>query len=438
MPLLLEHSGKTLQESLEAQRKDAVVELPPREFRGPIVLKNSIVINGGGATIWARQGPVLTLKSKGIVLRHLKIEVTDETAGKRPEERSAILSKVSDVRFENVEVRGAVLGLPNEEGDWHYPISLPLGQLADYSGHEFKIRVVAPVPCRVVSTFSGLKVDPPALRPGPQEVRLYLDRQPQDAWINAYLILTTSLMRRIGISAHILSEQNGEAARGRGETIWTPEQGFVPLIKPETEPESSEPILVPPPIVTVEQSQSIVAAPAPSREEVVAIPVYPASSAPTPFATAAAPATSPVSQPVIRIIRDQVPANPNLFKPKETEGTVENQTPGSQNELEKAGKGRLSGLFLQQSEEAQQSSLPPAELENVSKSAPPRPQSLSTVFVAGPTAPKNEEASKATKEPEPARPEKPASASKAAKKSVPISPLFGSEKTEPSAPEKKN
>jgi len=59
------------------------VSAPSGEFEGPLIIDRPLhLIGQGGSTVlWARQGPVLTIRSGGVHLENLSIEVTEERDG---------------------------------------------------------------------------------------------------------------------------------------------------------------------------------------------------------------------------------------------------------------------------------------------------------------------------------------------------------------------
>ena len=67
-----------LQARLDAQPEGASVDFAPRrEYPGPVVLNKALLLEGGGATLWALVGPVLTVRA-AVRLRNLRIEVTGD------------------------------------------------------------------------------------------------------------------------------------------------------------------------------------------------------------------------------------------------------------------------------------------------------------------------------------------------------------------------
>jgi hypothetical protein len=168
----------------------------------------------------------------------LRVEVTGLSEVVQPKEGCAILVKTEKVpHLENIEVRGNVIGLPSEEGEWRYPFSLQIGQVAYGKEHEFRLRIYVPVPCDIISNISGFSIEPGNLSPGPHEIRLLLDpdRLPKDTLISGTIsIVTPFLKRQLLVSAHIreaLSE-HPEPMQGTGQIIWEPQDWATLLLRP--------------------------------------------------------------------------------------------------------------------------------------------------------------------------------------------------------------
>jgi parallel beta-helix repeat protein len=211
------------QSKLDSLRDGAALQLVTGEFPGPVVLQRAVTLDGRGATLWAMQGPVLTIAADGVVLRNFKIEVTGD-GGDDPEDGCAILVQApGGVHLENVEVRGSVIGLPEEEGEWRHPLSLWLGQLPSGKEHECLLRLAVPVPCEIVSHITGLEVVPRRLEPGPREVKLRIERLQQDTLLNGTITLTSaSLKRSILVSAHVQATADHSTPTVSGAVAWEP------------------------------------------------------------------------------------------------------------------------------------------------------------------------------------------------------------------------
>ncbi|MFH0782130.1 MAG: hypothetical protein V2B20_09305 [Pseudomonadota bacterium] len=225
--LLVKKKSGGFQQDLDELQEGATLLLMPREFLGPIIINKSISLDGQGATIWSLKGPVVSIESDGVVLRNVRIEVTgeigletlsDECALQVAPGRSVLLGK-------EVEVRGTVLGLPQEEGAWRYPHSLYIGNLTYNMDYDFIMRIVVPVPCRIKSNISGLEIEPQTILSGANEIHIHIQRLPHDTLLHGYLSISTAfLKRRITLNGHILSKHSAEQStfHASGCVIWEP------------------------------------------------------------------------------------------------------------------------------------------------------------------------------------------------------------------------
>ena len=198
---------------------------PNQEYAGPVEINRPLTLDGQGATIWALSGPVITINSNNVILRNFRIEVTGSEFSNNSAKNCAIeVKNVNKLQFDNIEVRGIVMGLPSEEGEWKYPNSLYLGKLAPKTEYDFMLRIFVPVQCRVQSNISGLEFSHLNLEPGPNEIQIHLDQFSNDSLINGDIFLVSpSLKRRIVITAHIISSSDNQQPHSQNNVIWEPE-----------------------------------------------------------------------------------------------------------------------------------------------------------------------------------------------------------------------
>lgn len=225
---------QTLQEKLDSLQKGTTLQLwPPHgEYQGPVVIHRPLTIEGEGATIWALTGPVLLINSGGVKLRNLRVEVTGEPRGDSQQQCAIFVKSGQNLQLNDVEVRGLVMGLPEEEGGWNYPKSLHLGKLAYGKEQDLLLRMIVPVECGIVSSIHGLRFEPQRLNPGRNEIRLHIDKLPEDTLINGTIFLaTSSLKRRITLTAHILSLPDQDVVNSEEGVVWEPEdwENYVPV-----------------------------------------------------------------------------------------------------------------------------------------------------------------------------------------------------------------
>ncbi|MBP0021858.1 MAG: hypothetical protein J7647_30415 [Cyanobacteria bacterium SBLK] len=207
----------TLQEELDLRAPcDNITLFPPNgEYEAPIAIRQPVTLEGAGATIWGKTGTVVEIDSDLVRLKNLRIEATD------PQKIQCAIRVAlgTSVIFENVEVRGMVIGIPTETGVWHYPESINLGQLSHGCEHQFKIRIIVPLPCQIIDEIAGLDFFPRRLQSGANEVTLRLERVPKDTLIfGSVFLVSDSLKRRMTVSAQVLPLSSGTPTRGK--LIW--------------------------------------------------------------------------------------------------------------------------------------------------------------------------------------------------------------------------
>jgi hypothetical protein len=138
------------------------------------------------------------------------------------------------------------MGLPEEEGEWKYPSRLNLGKLAPRTEYNLRLRIVVPVACKIESQISGLEFTPRNLTPGDNEIQLHLEALSPSTYINGSIFLvSTSLKRRVTLTAHIDSEANPELLSIQNSIVWKPEDSAIvvdtiPLLTNQTDTENIE------------------------------------------------------------------------------------------------------------------------------------------------------------------------------------------------------
>ncbi|MBE2294495.1 MAG: hypothetical protein IAF00_06065 [Phycisphaerales bacterium] len=213
---------------MNAQSAGASVNFAPqREYPGPVVLEQNLVLDGCGATLWALMGPVLTVKA-AVCLQNLRIEITGDASTLDVVACAILVAPGGHLTLKNVEVRGLVCGLPQEEGVWHYPHSLALGGITPNMAHDWRFILYVPVDCQIESHISGLKITPNELRIGINDLQIHVDSLPRDFLLDGHLTLSTPVLRRrITVTAY--ADESSAALRGQGQTIWTPPVKLSPL-----------------------------------------------------------------------------------------------------------------------------------------------------------------------------------------------------------------
>jgi hypothetical protein len=200
-------ASKKIQDLIDKVKPGGTLKLhpPEQEYQGPIVIRKPITIDGQHSNFWCKEkGPVLSIESNGVVIDDLNIAITGKESKLSGVEACALVVKQGlAVNLNNVTVKGNVLGLDEEEGDWRYPRSIKLS-LKPGQPHDFKVKIIAPVQCKLKSEISGLTIQPSGLKGGEEtEVTLKTEALSQGVRLKGDIFLKTAcLSRKIEVTSH--------------------------------------------------------------------------------------------------------------------------------------------------------------------------------------------------------------------------------------------
>ncbi len=198
---------------------------PHEEYPGNIIINHPVIIDGKNATLWSLKGTGISILSDGVTLRNLRIEVTGENHN-HPQDNCAIFVQSGyKLQFDNIEVRGTIMGIPTEEGDWKYPQSLHLGKLVYGQEHNFIMKIIVPIPCKIAANISGIDFNPIQLNPGLNNIEIQIESMPKDTLIDGSIFLVSpSVKRRIALTAHVISATDENHQNPINNIIWQPEE----------------------------------------------------------------------------------------------------------------------------------------------------------------------------------------------------------------------
>lgn len=213
------------------------LKLVPGEYQGPLAISKSITLEGCiqdgkiRTTIWGQQGPVISITSEDARLHNLNVEVTMQNGDSKDDSDVAIKSELGiQVELDNVTVRGRLVGLDGEAGDWLLPRSLDLGFLAARKLNSYSLRLYVPVPCQVSTKISGLAIKPVALQQGLNDISLEVKDLCKDCFINGTILVRSAFVyRSIEITGRTPS--GDDVAPIAGVLLWEPKD--IPTPKPE-------------------------------------------------------------------------------------------------------------------------------------------------------------------------------------------------------------
>lgn len=181
--------------------------LPAGEYEGPVVIDKPVTLRGNGATVWAKHGSVIEVRSQGVTFEGLRVEIT-EGAFSEP----AITAKFP-VGVRDVEVLGTVSGFGAEDGECGIPRALQLGELSPSEENSFRLTVDIPAPTRIICTASGVRFEPQQLPTGRTDVTLYVSGSGSASLVYSEILLESQFRRRIYLSGRFTA--NAPAVRDR-------------------------------------------------------------------------------------------------------------------------------------------------------------------------------------------------------------------------------
>lgn len=206
-PPVLNVSGRDLRDLITAAPPGATLELLPGEYQGPIVVGKPLTIRGNKSTVWCRRGPVITVAHEDVSLSDVDIQVTILDGDDHDGDAEVALKLVGahDMKLENVSVRGNVLGLDGESGEWRLPLTLRLGGFAPRRENSFLVSVEVPTACWLKTQIEGLTISPASLGPGTHDLNLTISDVPPNTLILGRIqIRTARVVRLIEVTGHTL------------------------------------------------------------------------------------------------------------------------------------------------------------------------------------------------------------------------------------------
>jgi len=222
-----------LQAQINNVAKNGILQLATDEYEGPIVISSPITLEGKGCTLWSRKGPVLSIQSDDVILRGIRVEVTEQLLfSKIPDNLAIQVKPGSKVEFYNVIIKGAVDGVQGEEGVWAYPKSLNLGSIIPKRENNYSIHIYVPVPCELQTQIYGMTCEPSNLNVGLNDVKITLTKiQPGAIIIGDLDIITTCLTRKINITGQVLEKSPKSTSQPdiKELLLWQPPKEFLKI-----------------------------------------------------------------------------------------------------------------------------------------------------------------------------------------------------------------
>ncbi|MBN1877282.1 MAG: hypothetical protein JXA33_23870 [Anaerolineae bacterium] len=151
---------------LRAAPAGAEIVVPPGEFEGPFIFDHPLTLRGysddpRATTLWTRRGPALIVRSPGVSLTNLNVELTWEEEG-----RQVTVGYAAGCypHLQNASIQGHIqqMGISQEAG-WRLPDLIDLGDLRARHSVRLPLVVEVPAQARVWGELAHLQVQPELL-----------------------------------------------------------------------------------------------------------------------------------------------------------------------------------------------------------------------------------------------------------------------------------
>lgn len=190
-----------LQKEIDNLHENGAIHLKPGEIKGPVLIKKPCTIEGNNTILWHHEGPVVEIFSDNVILKSLRIEVSDNA---RNNTQCAI--RVHNRRvpiFDDIEIRGLIEGLPEESGTWDYPPVLSLDVMPPHKRFERKMTIISPIQCRLISKTAGISFTNNILNRGFNDIKIIFEPLSPNTIIYGDIFIQSKVLRRIRIHGNV-------------------------------------------------------------------------------------------------------------------------------------------------------------------------------------------------------------------------------------------
>ena len=206
-----------LNQIIAAARPNTEITLPAGEFEGPITVAKPIKIVGTTTTIWAKNAPALIVKSAGVTLENLRVELTEAS----PED--AAIRAEFPCEAKNVEVLGAVEGFGAEDGFFDIPRTIQLGEFLSDEKNTFKLVVNVSEKTEIYCDMREVSFEPKTLSRGRNELTITVGGISAQTYLYTEILFKTKFTRRI----YLFGKPASSAAKTENKLIYSaPKRDF--------------------------------------------------------------------------------------------------------------------------------------------------------------------------------------------------------------------
>jgi uncharacterized protein YegL len=209
----------SIQEKLDGLDPGGTLAMERGDY-GPCVINKPVILICDGATFWTDGNvPAVTVQSPGVVIKDAKMRGLDTAS-------HVVISAAKDSHplLQNIHIFGKAVGVEPEPAEWIVPEGIHTGEIpANHAG--FFVDLAVPQRSQIVCRISGVSMDPSALSPGINTVKLRIsDALPDSILIGEIEVIGSVLTRLIPFFARISASPSPKSSGDTSPLIEIPAQ----------------------------------------------------------------------------------------------------------------------------------------------------------------------------------------------------------------------
>ncbi|MDE5945944.1 MAG: TerD family protein [Oscillospiraceae bacterium] len=173
------------------------------EHEGPLIIDKPCILDGSMSTLWASEGPVLIVKSSGVTIKNIRIEVTGDE--NNVNNYFAVDTEFSDLIFENTEVKGNIRGLLSEPEKWSLPSVISLGEFSADTENNFTSEIISADDAEIINNINSVEIYPETLKKGKNIIQIKINPMKDNTILYGEIFIKSRVMRRIYLSGKAVS-----------------------------------------------------------------------------------------------------------------------------------------------------------------------------------------------------------------------------------------
>lgn len=186
--------AENINEIINRAAAGSAITLPPGEFEGPVVINKPMHIIGNNTTLWGARGPVLEIRSSGVALENLRVELTQN-----PDFEFAVKSDFL-CSVKNVEVLGGISGFGAADGGFAVPRTVDIGEFAANEVNTFTASVTVNEQTEIVCPVRDITFTPSVLQVGENQLSIAVSNITAQTLLYAEVLFKGTFTHRVYIT----------------------------------------------------------------------------------------------------------------------------------------------------------------------------------------------------------------------------------------------